>query len=113
MSNDIVKKENAVSPIFTAHAEGDGIAVGYADSFSPTFNLFLPDSSKNSMHPEYFNLIVGYDPFEKDHILIEKSRALTEYITDEVKAEFGAWSAESIEKKKTAHDHLDGTRRNR
>lgn len=98
MSNDIVKKENAVSPTFTAHAEGDGIAVGYADSFSPTVNLFLPDGSRTSSHPQYFNLIVGYDPFEKDHMLIDKSRALTEYITDEVKSEFSGRSAEAIDK---------------
>lgn len=98
MSNDIVKKEGAIPTSFSAHAEGDGIAVGYADSFSPTINLFLPDGSKTASRPRYFNLIIGYNPFEKDYILVEKSRALTEYITDGVKNEFCGWSDEAIEK---------------
>ena len=99
MSNEIIKKDGgSLAPVFSAHAEGDGIAVGYADSFAPTINLFLPDGSRTTAAPDFFNLIIGYDPFSSDHILIDKSRALTEYISDEVKAEFGGWSPEVIEK---------------
>ena len=59
MSNEIIKGGNPslpsstpVAPVFSAHAEGDGIAVGYADSFAPTINLFLPDGSKSPANPE-------------------------------------------------------------
>ena len=97
MSNEISKKESAL-PVISAHAEGDGVAVGYADSFAPTFNIFLPNGSCSASNPDYFNLIIGYDPFEKDHILVDPSRALTEYISDEVKSQFGGWSSEAIEK---------------
>ena len=112
MSNDLIRKDgNSISsippaPTFSAHAEGDGIAVGYADSFAPTVNLFLPDGSKTTSNPEYFNLIIGYDPFEKDqgwqaaekdHILVDPQRSLTEYISDEVKEQFCGWTAVAIE----------------
>lgn len=97
MSSEISKKENAL-PVITAHAEGDGVAVGYADSFAPTFNIFLPDGRRSTANPDYFNLIIGYDPFEKNHILVDPKRALTEYISDEAKAQFGGWSTEAIEK---------------
>lgn len=98
MSNGIVKTEDAIPTSFSVHAEGDGIAVGYTDSFSPTINLFLSDGTKIASRPSYFNLIIGYDPFEKDYILVDKSRALTEYITDEVKNEFCGWSDDVVEK---------------
>ena len=101
MNNELQKAGSSVpasAPTFSAHAEGDGIAVGYADSFAPTINFFLPGGSRTSSHPEYFNLIIGYDPFPSDHFLVDKARALTEYISDEVKTEFGSLSAEAIEK---------------
>lgn len=96
MSDEIIKK--APAPVFSAHAEGEGVAVGYANNFSPTFNLFLPGGEKTSASPEYFNLIMGYDPFASDHILVRRDRALTEYISDDVKAEFGGWGKEAVEK---------------
>ena len=97
MNNEIIKKDSGVpAPIFSAHAEGDGIAVGYADTFSPTINLFLPDGSKTAANPNYFNLIIGYDPFPSDHILVDPKRALTEYISDDVKERFAGWTPEKI-----------------
>jgi len=98
MSNEITKKDTVPPVQYTAHAEGNGVAVGYADSYAPTFNLFLSGSGKATTGPDYFNLIIGYDPFPSDHILVDETRALKEYISDEVKAEFGGWSDESIEK---------------
>ncbi len=71
---------------------------GYADQFSSIVNLFFTDSSKINFHPQYFSSIVGYDQFEKDHILVAEFRTLTKYITDETKVQFCGWSAESIEK---------------
>lgn len=85
-------------PSVNVHAEGDGIAVGYTDSVSTTFNVIMADGKKSTISTDYFNLIIGYDPFPSDHILIEKSRALTEYISDDAKAEFGGWTPENIEK---------------
>lgn len=106
MSNDIIKKDCspfspssfASAPVFFAHAEDAGIAVGYADSFAPTVNIILADGTKNTSSSEYFNLIIGYDPFEKDYIIVDNARALTEYISDEVKGEFSGWTVDAIEK---------------
>lgn len=98
MSNDITKREPSSMPVIAAHAEGDGIAVGYADSFSPTVNIIMADGKKSALSSDYFNLIIGYDPFSSDHILIDPKRALTEYISDEVKSKFGGWSDEAIER---------------
>lgn len=106
MSNDIIKKDRspfspssfASAPVFSAHAEDAGIAVGYADSFAPTVNIILADGTKNTSSSEYFNLIIGYDPFEKDYIIVDNARALTEYISDEVKGEFSGWTVDAIEK---------------
>lgn len=106
MSNDIIKKDCspfspssfASAPVFSAHAEDAGIAVGYADSFAPTVNIILADGTKNTSSSEYFNLIIGYDPFEKDYIIVDNARALTEYISDEVKGEFSGWTVDAIEK---------------
>lgn len=106
MSNDIIKKDcSPFSPsslasasVFSAHAEDAGIAVGYADSFAPTVNIILADGTKSTSSSEYFNLIIGYDPFEKDYIIVDNARALTEYISDEVKGEFSGWTVDAIEK---------------
>lgn len=106
MSNDIIKKDCspfspssfASVPVFSAHAEDAGIAVGYADSFAPTVNIILADGTKNTSSSEYFNLIIGYDSFEKDYIIVDNARALTEYISDEVKGEFSGWTVDAIEK---------------
>ena len=95
MSEEIIKKETSM-PVITAHAEGDGIAVGYADSFAPTVNLFLPDGGKTTSNPDHFNLIIGYDPFPSDHILVDPKRALTEFISDDVKERFSGWTPEKI-----------------
>lgn len=83
---------------FTAHAEDDGIAIGYAESFSPVFNIIAPDGRKNTTAHEFYNLIMGYDPFGSDHILVMKARALTEYISDEAKEKFAGWTPEKIER---------------
>lgn len=98
MSNEIAKQETAAVPVFSAHAEGDGIAVGYADSFAPTVNIIMTDGRRSALSSDYFNLIIGYDPFSSDHILVDPKRALTEYISDEVKSEFGGWSVEATER---------------
>ncbi len=47
---------------------------------------------------DYFNLIIGYDPFPSDRIMVDRTRALTEYISDDVKAQFGGWTQANIEK---------------
>lgn len=97
--NNEIQKAPALQPM-SIHAEGDGIAVGYTDSVNTTFNVILTgDGGKRTeLSRDYFNLIIGYDPFPSDRVLVDSSRALTEYITDEVKAEFGGWTPENIEK---------------
>ena len=80
--------------------EGKGVQIVHAASVTPTFNVILPESGgkRTELSRDYFNLIIGYDPFSSDRILVDRERALTEYITDEVAAEFGGWTKEAIEK---------------
>jgi hypothetical protein len=61
-------------------------------------NIIMTDGTRNSLAWDYFNLIIGYDPFEKDYILVSRDRALTEYMSDEMKAEFGELTPEVIDK---------------
>lgn len=97
MTNEISKTGSlSFTPSLTVHAEGDGIAVGYTDSVNTTMNIIMADGRKSSVSTDYFNLIIGYDPFEKDHILVDPKRALTEYISDDVKERFAGWTPEKI-----------------
>ncbi len=96
MTDKILKKEQA--PAIQVHAEDDGVAIGYAGSFAPTFNLFLPGGKRTSLNQSYFNLIIGYCPVEKDYIVIARQRALSEYISEDVRTEFAALDEKAIEK---------------
>ena len=87
----------AAAPSFHVYADGEGTAVGVAEAVNKTVVLMM-DGRKSSLSSDYYNLIMGYDPFEKDYVLVDKSRALCEYIRDKVKEEFAGWSAEKIEK---------------
>lgn len=77
---------------------GKGVQVGHADSFSPTVNVILSNHSgeQTSLSSTYYNLLIGYDPFERDHILVSKDRALTEHMDDSVKEKFCGWTPEKI-----------------
>ena len=79
--------------------EGKGVQIVHADSVTPTFNVILPESGskRTELSRDYFNLIIGYDPFPSDRILVDRDRALTEYITDDVKEKFCGWTPEKIE----------------
>lgn len=95
MSENDIEKRNALQPDVHNFYNGEnGIQVAHADSFTPTINIIMPGSGENNRTPltlEYYNLIVGYDPFEKDHILVDRSRALTEHMAPEVKDKFCGW----------------------
>jgi len=78
--------------------EGKGVVVGHADSFSPTVNVILSESGgkRTELSSEYFNLLIGYEPFESDHFLVTKDRALKEYMSDDAKDRFYGWTPEKI-----------------
>ena len=97
MTNEISKTGSLSStPSLTVHAEGDGIAVGYTDSVNTTMNIIMADGRKSSVSTDYFNLIIGKKKKKKDHILVDPKRALTEYISDDVKERFAGWTPEKI-----------------
>ena len=58
--------------------------------------FFFPTAS-GTLPCLYYNLIVGYSPFEKNTILIPRDRVLTEYVDDAVKAKFSEWSIERMD----------------
>jgi len=96
MTDEIIKKDEVCA--INVHAEDNGVVVGHADSFAPTFNLFLPGGKRTSMDQSYFNLIIGYSPLEKDYIIIARQRALKEYISDDVRSEFSTLDEKAVEK---------------
>ena len=96
-----IQKYQGIPPAETvAINEGKGVQIVHADSVTPTFNVILAgDAGKRTeLSRDYYNLIIGYDPFPTDHILVDPERALTEYITDEVRELFGGWTPDKIEK---------------
>lgn len=96
-----IQKYNGLPPAETvAINEGKGVQIVHADSVTPTFNVFLSGEGekRRELSMDYFNLIIGYDPFPSDHIIVDPNRALTEYISDETKEKFGGWTEEAIEK---------------
>lgn len=58
--------------------------------------MVLVDGKKSPLSKDYYALLMGYDPFEKDYVLVSKDRALTEYIQNDVKAKFSGLTAEAI-----------------
>ena len=95
MSNEI-SNSNRSLPSFNVHAEGNGVAVGYTDSINTTMNIIIADGSKSSLSTDFFNLIIGFDPFSTNRLVIERKRVLKEYISDDVKEKFCDWTKETI-----------------
>lgn len=82
-----------------------GIQVAHVDSLHANINYhFHPaqNMQNTSEHTsqgiirDYYNLFVGYDPFERDHFLVDYSRALTEYMNDYIKLKYCGWKEEQI-----------------
>lgn len=61
-----------------------------------TINIPGNAGASNSLGSDYFNLIVGFDPFASDHLLVPLQRALTEYIEDDVQSRFGSLDETTI-----------------
>ena len=82
----------AAPEVITYNNYGKGVQVGHADTFSPTVNLIITGSNgqQGPGNADYYNLFVGFDPFASDHLLVPKDRALTEYMTPELKDCFAA-----------------------
>lgn len=100
MGNEIIGK-NSRPPeklTFSVRAEGNATAVGYTSAVNTTLNVVIADGKKSSLSSDYFNLLMGFDPFSRDYVVVPMDRALTEYIQDDVKDEFGGWSEDAIEK---------------
>ena len=88
-----------VAPEVTTYNNyGKGVQVGHADTFSPTVNLIISGSNgqQSLANTDYYNLFVGFDPFVSDHLLVPKDRALTEYMTPELKSRFSALDDDAI-----------------
>lgn len=89
-SND---SNGLLSPGTTTYNNYDrGVQVGHADTFAPTLNLILVGTAgqQYSVSSDFYNLFVGFEPFSGDHFLVPNDRALSEYITDDVRSRFAA-----------------------
>lgn len=82
--------QQIVPEVSTYNNYGKGVQVGHADTFSPTVNLIITGSNgqQRPANTDYYNLFIGFDPFISDHLLVPKDRALTEYMTPELKNRF-------------------------
>lgn len=96
MSDNEIAKQSQGFPSINVHAEHEGVAIGYTDSVNTTLNVVLVDGKKSPLSKDYYALLMGYDPFEKDYVLVSKDRALTEYIQNDVKAKFSDLTPEAI-----------------
>lgn len=82
--------QQIVPEVSTYNNYGKGVQVGHADTFSPTVNLIITGTNgqQRPANTDYYNLFIGFDPFISDHLLVPKDRALTEYMTPELKNRF-------------------------
>lgn len=82
--------QQAVPEVTTYNNYGKGVQVGHADTFSPTVNLIITVSNgqQRPADTDYYNLLIGFDPFASDHLFVPKDRVLTEYMTPELKSHF-------------------------
>ena len=96
MSDNEIAKQSQSLPSINIHAEHEGVAIGYTDSVNTTLNVVLVDGKKSPLSKDYYALLMGYDPFEKDYVLVSKDRALTEYIQNDVKTKFSDLTPEAI-----------------
>ena len=96
MSDNEIAKQSHGLPSINVHADHEGVAIGYTDSVNTTLNVVLVDGKKSPLSKDYYALLMGYDPFEKDYVLVSKDRALTEYIQNDVKTKFSDLTPETI-----------------
>lgn len=61
-----------------------------------TINIPSGIGANDSLGSDFFNLFVGFDPFASDHFIVPLNRALTEYMTDEVRSRFGSLDENTI-----------------
>ncbi|NLC74044.1 hypothetical protein [Clostridium sp. KNHs216] len=90
--------QQTVPEVSTYNNYGKGVQVGHADTFSPTVNLIITGSNgqQRPANTDYYNLFIGFDPFISDHLLVPKDRALTEYMTPELKSRFASLDDNAI-----------------
>lgn len=90
--------QQTVPEVSTYNNYGKGVQVGHADTFSPTVNLIITGSNgqQRPANTDYYNLFIGFDPFISDHLLVPKDRALTEYMTPELKRRFASLDDNAI-----------------
>lgn len=101
MKKDIVKHNswNLTPDVRNFYNGENGIQIAHADNFKPTINIILPNAGQahsSSLNTDYYNLLIGYDPFESDHVIVDRSRALTEHMAPEVSARFCGWTDEQL-----------------
>lgn len=72
MSDNEIAKQSQSLPSINIHAEHEGVAIGYTDSVNTTLNVVLVDGKKSPLSKDYYALLMGYDPFEKDYALHEE-----------------------------------------
>lgn len=96
MGNEIIKPDVTRNFI---NAE-NGVQVAHADSFTPTINIFMSGNNTPAADftSNYYNLFMGFNPYESKYIAVDRKRALNEYIAPEVAARFSGWSEEAIDK---------------
>ena len=79
---------------------GKGIQISRAEHLNATINMsmIIPGtvSGKSSVSGEYYNLFIGFDPFEEERFRVPNDRVLCEYISDEVKSAFPSVDDETI-----------------
>ena len=106
MANEIDKVAGILPEVRNFYNGENGVQVAHADSLNQTINIIIPgnnSSQATALSEDYYNLLIGYDPFGSNHISVDRGRALTEYMAKEVSARFYGWDDEKLDKIKKLH----------
>lgn len=106
------KSPNVPTTTTVTQTGNTNVHVDHAESitqnitFLPVFNRTTPGITRTNpqaVSTEFYHLFVmGGETFEQDHFLVPADRAISNYWTsDDLRTEYGALTAESIEKLKT------------
>lgn len=101
---------SAQAPISLTQSGDNSTQVAHANTVNTITNFLMPcystkssnGSTECSFDTSHYNLfVIGNEDFNSDYFIVPKNRALTESITDEIKAEYATLSDKAILRIKT------------
>lgn len=85
----------------TVHANTVNNTLNYILPSTQNADISVTSSKRAAINCDYYNLFVGSEDFLRRRFIVSKDRALTEYIEDDIKAEFSGLSDKAVAKIKS------------